>query len=148
MSDQGPRYGDPLLLAARELVGAVRPPPRKPDQIQKLVEPLCVFARLLAGDEHGQEHVLLGRERGDEVEELEHEAHPLPPEERELPVREPESSVPPTTTRPDVGLSRAPRMCNSVLFPDPEGPMIAANSPSGNSRETSSSARTSFVPSP
>src|SRR5215216_4451106 len=41
----------------------------------------------------------------------------------------PESSVPPTTTRPDVGLSRAPRMCKSVLFPDPEGPMMAANSP-------------------
>jgi hypothetical protein len=60
----------------------------------------------------------------------------------------PESSVPPTTTRPDVGLSKAPRMCKSVFFPDPEGPMIAANSPSGNSKETSLSARTSFVPSP
>ena len=46
----------------------------------------------------------------------------------------PESSVPPTITRPEDGLSRAPRMCKSVLFPDPEGPMIAANSPFGNSR--------------
>jgi hypothetical protein len=60
----------------------------------------------------------------------------------------PESSVPRTTTRPEVGLSRAPTMCNSVLLPDPEGPMIAANSPSGNLKETSLSARTSFVPSP
>ena len=60
----------------------------------------------------------------------------------------PERSVPPTTTRPPVGLSRAPKMCNKVLLPDPLGPMIAANSPFGNSRETSSSARTSVEPSP
>jgi hypothetical protein len=60
----------------------------------------------------------------------------------------PESSVPPTITRPDVGLSSAPRMCSSVLFPDPEGPMIAANSPFGNSRVTSLRARTAVGPSP
>jgi hypothetical protein len=60
----------------------------------------------------------------------------------------PESSVPPTTTRPEEGLSSAPRMCNSVLFPEPEGPMIAANSPFGNPSDTAFSARTAVEPSP
>src|SRR5215213_7628581 len=60
----------------------------------------------------------------------------------------PESSVPPTITRPEEGLSRAPRMCSSVLFPDPEGPIIAVNSPLVSSSETSLSALTVVEPSP
>jgi hypothetical protein len=39
-------------------------------------------------------------------------------------------------------------MCSSVLFPEPEGPMIAANSPFGNASDTSLSARTAVEPSP
>src|SRR5215218_7906351 len=37
--DQGPRYGDPLLLATGELVRPVRPPPRELHEVQQLVEP-------------------------------------------------------------------------------------------------------------
>src|SRR6185295_15758450 len=38
-------------------------------------------------------------------------------------------SRPPTSTSPAVGLSRPPRICSSVVFPDPEAPTIASRSP-------------------
>ena len=47
---------------------------------------------------------------------------------------------------PESGTSSAPSMFNSVLFPDPEGPMIAVNSPRSTLRLTSSSARTVCPP--
>ena len=36
----------------------------------------------------------------------------------------PASSAPRTRTLPASGRSRPPRQCNSVLFPDPEGPTM------------------------
>jgi hypothetical protein len=45
-------------------------------------------------------------------------------------------------TVPEVGRSRMPMMCSSVDFPDPDGPMIAANSPWLMVRLTLSSATT------
>jgi len=41
-------------------------------------------------------------------------------------------------TEPDVGGSNAPRRYNKVLFPDPDGPMMATDSPRPTCRETSS----------
>ena len=54
------------------------------DQAQQLVEPRPVHRRVRAGDDRGQSHVLLDGEHGNQVEELEHEADPPAPEEREL----------------------------------------------------------------
>jgi hypothetical protein len=60
----------------------------------------------------------------------------------------PVSSAPAIATVPLVGVSRPARQCSSVDFPDPDGPMIAANSPRRNVASTPSSATTLVVPSP
>ena len=43
---------------------------------------------------------------------------------------------------PEVSVSRPARQCISVDLPEPDGPMIAVNSPLANSTVTSSSATT------
>src|SRR3989442_7593488 len=48
----------------------------------------------------------------------------------------------PTTTLPDVAWSIPATRFSKVVFPDPEGPMIATNPCVGIVRETSSRART------
>ena len=53
------------------------------------------------------------------------------------------SAVPSTTASPEVGVSSAARQCISVDLPDPEGPMMAVNSPFIRSTVTPSRARTS-----
>ena len=58
------------------------------------------------------------------------------------------SSVSPTNTRPAVGVSSPARQCINVDFPDPDGPMIAANSPAANATSTPSSATTLASPVP
>src|SRR3989338_3557899 len=45
---------------------------------------------------------------------------------------------------PLVGLSKNPRICSRVDFPDPEGPIMAINSPSCTEKETP---RRAWVPS-
>jgi hypothetical protein len=57
-------------------------------------------------------------------------------------------SVSPTRTRPEVSRSRPARQCSSVDFPEPDGPMMAANSPAANSAVTPSSARMAVSPRP
>ena len=47
-----------------------------------------------------------------------------------------------------VSRSRPARQCNSVDFPEPDGPMIAVNLLAANSAETVSSARTAVAPLP
>src|SRR5215468_5475927 len=59
-----------------------------------------------------------------------------------------ERSVAPTVTVPDVAVSRPARQCISVDLPDPDGPMIAVNSPRRNSTDKPSSARTPVSPEP
>ena len=60
----------------------------------------------------------------------------------------PLSSVPPIITEPDETVSSPARQCISVDFPDPEGPMMAANAPVSKLTVTRSSARTTFAPCP
>jgi len=47
-----------------------------------------------------------------------------------------ETSTPSKKYRPRVGRSKHPRMFISVDFPDPDGPMIATNSPRSITSET------------
>ena len=60
----------------------------------------------------------------------------------------PASSTPPMATEPEVTLSRPARQCIRVDLPEPDGPMIAVNSPRTRSTLTWSSARTSVSPEP
>ena len=58
------------------------------------------------------------------------------------------SSTPSTRTVPDVGRSSPASTCMSVDLPEPDGPMMAVNSPEGKATSTPSSARTAVSPSP
>ena len=57
-------------------------------------------------------------------------------------------SVSPRWILPDVGRSRPASTCSSVDLPEPDGPMIAVNSPWPSSTLTSSRAATAQSPRP
>jgi hypothetical protein len=56
------------------------------------------------------------------------------------------TTAPSRTTSPDVGRSRPPRRWRRVLFPDPDGPMTATNSPGSTASDTPRTAATSAAP--
>jgi len=58
------------------------------------------------------------------------------------------SSVSPIGTCPDVGRSIPAATCSSVVFPDPDGPITAVNSPAAKPMVTPSSAVTAWAPEP
>ena len=55
-------------------------------------------------------------------------------------------SSPSSRYSPEVGLSRQPMMFIKVVFPEPEGPIMATYSPSSTEREISLSTGTSSLP--
>ena len=59
-----------------------------------------------------------------------------------------DSSWSPMKAEPEVSESRPAVQCSSVDLPDPDGPMMAVNSPVGNATVTPSRARTSVTPLP
>ncbi len=59
-----------------------------------------------------------------------------------------ETAVSPIQTSPSLGVSRAAIRCIRVDLPDPDGPMIAVNSPESMSKSTWSSAVTVAEPEP
>ena len=67
--------GDALLLAARQFARAVVQAVAEPDGVDDGTQPRPV--RLAAGEVHRQRDVLDRRERGQEVERLEHESDPF-----------------------------------------------------------------------
>ena len=76
--DQGACAGAALLLASRELGGPVRQAVGDPELGDEVVEPFLVH--LPPGQVGRQRDVLPGRQRGDQVEGLEHEADPVAPQ--------------------------------------------------------------------
>ena len=58
------------------------------------------------------------------------------------------TSTPSRENRPRVGTSRQPMMFISVDFPEPDGPMMATNSPRSTRRSTAVRAVTSSLPLP
>src|SRR5690242_18549841 len=54
---------------------------------------------------------------------------------------------PPTNTSPEVGVSRPPRRCSSVLLPEPEAPTMATRSPAATARLTPFNTSTRYSPS-
>ena len=83
----GPGDGDPALLAAGELVGAVAPPGAQPRQLQGLHGPPLPLPPGHPVDAQGQVHVLVRREDGEQAVHLEHEPHLVPAQLRQRPVR-------------------------------------------------------------
>src|SRR5262245_44633600 len=84
--DQRAGHGDPLLLAAGELGRQVVAAVLQPDRREQLIEPLLV--RLPAGNRQRQDQVLLGRQDGQQVEELEDEAELVAAQLRQVSVVE------------------------------------------------------------
>ncbi len=60
----------------------------------------------------------------------------------------PTSSVSPMVEEPELTVSRPAMQCMRVDLPEPEGPMMAVNSPWGKATLTSSRATTRVSPSP
>jgi hypothetical protein len=118
------------------------------DALEQHASPLTHRRVVAFGDDRRQGHVLLGGERGEQVEELEDEPDVVAPELGQLLVTQALVVEPGDRDGPRVADSSAPTMCTSVLFPEPDGPMIATISPSSITRSTPSRARTSIRPWP
>ena len=72
---QRPGDGHSLLLPTRQLSRAVVRPLREADGVEKLGGPAPGPAPRHAGQPHRHHHVAAGRQAGDQVEGLEHDAH-------------------------------------------------------------------------
>ena len=100
------------------------------------------------GQLRGQQHVLEHGQGGDEVEELEHEAHVVAAEERARGRgRVAGGSVPSTITSPALGWSMPATRFKTVLLPLPLRPRMATSSPSATARSASRSTCRSSPPS-
>ena len=77
---KGARDRDALLLAARQLLRIVRQPRRKPDAREPLARARRSIAR--PGKLERQHHVLQRGQGGQQLERLEDEAEPAPPQRR------------------------------------------------------------------
>src|SRR2546422_9238571 len=71
---QGDRNGDPLLLAAAQLVRPMARTVGEADEIKEFLGPSLPGRAVFGGEAHRKLDVLLGGQRRDEVEELEDEA--------------------------------------------------------------------------
>ena len=100
-------------------------------QRQQVHRPLCALARRRSrlAEVHRQHHVLDDGQRGQQLEELEDDAHGAAAPLRHLALAEAGERVPPTSTSPDVGRSMPVIMLISVDLPLPDWPTIATNSP-------------------
>ncbi len=70
---QGPGHRDPLLLAAGELIRALRRVAAEADQLQQHLHPLLPLGRLHPGQAHGYADVLGRGQDRHQPEGLEHE---------------------------------------------------------------------------
>ena len=144
---EGPGHGDALLLAAGELARAVLQAVAEADGVDDLVEPRLVG--LAAGQVHRERDVLEGGERRHQVEGLEDEADPVPPQLGErLVVERGEVGVADEAPGPPVSVVEPGEACISVDLPEPDGPMMAVKPPAANSTSTPSRARTALSPLP
>ena len=76
--DECPRNGDTLHLAARQLRRAMVGPIGEPDRRERLHRAAFDLASTGSFGEQRQRHVVSGRHRGEQVEELKDEAHVTP----------------------------------------------------------------------
>ena len=144
---QRPGHGDALLLAAGELARAVLEALGQADGLDDRADPLLVGPA--AGERHRQRDVLVGGQRRQQVEGLEHEADALAADLGQLACRRACRGRCRRGRRgPDVSVSRPARQCMSVDLPEPDGPMTAVRRPAGRPTVTSSRAVTVVSPLP
>src|SRR5436853_7636553 len=103
-------------------------PLRHPDELEQFLRALGPGRRPLPCQAHRQLDVLLGGQRGDEVEELEDETDLLQAIPNELGIAEVDQVRPFTSIRPAVGRSIPPSRFKRVVFPQPDGPRTATGS--------------------
>ena len=146
--DQRARDGDALLLSAGKLAGMMLVAAGQADRVQRLHGALV---RARAGDigvEQRQFDVLQRAGARQQVELLKHESDLLVADLGQfVAVELADTLMPSSRYVPEVGLSRQPRMFISVDLPDPDGPMMATNSPRSISSEMPFSACTGTSPS-
>ncbi len=78
--DQGPRHGDPLLLATRELAGRVAQALAKAQPAQQLSRFLAPFFQIKTGIDCRYLDILRRRQAGEQIVALEDEAEGLAPQ--------------------------------------------------------------------
>ena len=131
LGDERARDRDALLLSAGQLARPVVEAVAEPDAGERLHAPgPARSSRRSAGVDQRQLDVAQRGQRGQQVELLEDEADAPVADLGELVLvevaRRPRR---PAGTSRSVATSRQPRMCMSVDFPEPDGPMIATYSP-------------------
>src|SRR5579885_2890674 len=119
-ADDGACNCHPLLFAPGKGVGAMVQPVGDAEHFHDHLKTMRIEA--VAMNMLSQLNILLGCERGEQVEALKDKANFMPPE------------------------ARPPRRCNNVDLPQPEGPTIATNSPSWIASVTPRSACVSTLP--
>ena len=123
---------DPLLLAARELGRAMREPVAETDVRDDLVEPaVSGFSPAIVS---GRRMFSFAFSIGSRLKNW--KTKPMCSRRSFVRSLSPSVviSVPAMSTLPDVGLSRPARMCISVDFPEPDGPMTAVAFPARSRR--------------
>src|SRR5581483_74531 len=143
----GPRDGDTLPLAARQSGGWEVDPLQQADLLEQLARALVPLVGVDAErlERHGD--VLDSGEHRDQVEPLENEAERLEPQACPFPVGQ-RPQVPTVEQHLAlVGRSRQPMIWSRVVFPEPDGPVIAMKSPSATRRLASWRAWTGTSPS-
>ena len=130
--------GDPLHLAAGELVRAVLAAPRAAPPAPAARPPRSRAAargERPGGKMFGSATFSATVSVGMQPEVLEDETDPLLPRAGQGSASlMPSTGQPSSSSRPDVGRSMQPSMCSSVVFPAPDGPTTAANSPAASSK--------------
>ena len=132
---QRPGDGDPLHLAARELVGMAVRERRDANQFQHLQGAVARLA--LPRELKGKLHVLDRAQGREELQELEDEADAAAAELGQRVVVQGGGPDPfDLDPRPPVGRSAAPARLSRVVLPQPLRPTTASHSPRPRSRET------------
>ena len=145
--DERAGNGDALLLAARELARVVVEAVAEIDLLEAPAGHRLGVRGLRTGVEQRQHHLLQGRGARQQVELLEDEADACGSEIGELVAsRARRRCGRRARACRSVGTSSAPIRFIMVDLPEPDGPMMATNSPARMSSETSSSARTVWSP--
>jgi hypothetical protein len=129
VADKGARDRHALLLAARQLARSVAAALRQPHRFERGLSPPDPLLAPDAGIDERHLDVLQRRMAGEQVVGLEHEADVAVADRRQPVVRQLVTSSPLKTRRPELGRSRSPMRFMSVDLPDPDGPMMATNSP-------------------
>ena len=131
--DQCPGDGDALLLSAGEflrlVMDAVSPSPTISSILCAFSSPSSCDLRIVMVIEQGHRHIPQGGGARQQVVGLKDKSDLPVADTGQLNLVQLADILAIQDVLPRVGWERQPRMCISVLLPEPEGPMMATNSP-------------------